>query len=69
MLIISPIPAEFRKFQEAARVAHVPVRIAKTLIAAGTVPVAMDRCGYIWTSPDSLRNGATRDGRVQDFRA
>jgi len=61
MYIIRYVPRGWMKVSKAAKAARVTLAMAKTLIVAGTVPVAIDPAGYMWVEPGCLRNGQIRE--------
>jgi hypothetical protein len=58
MQIIPIVPRGWMKVPSAAKLASTSMPRAEALIVAGVVPVAIDSAGYMWVSPESLRNGS-----------
>jgi len=54
MKIIDTIPQGWRKVCAFARASQSHLNAQ---ICAGEIPVAIDDLGYMWASPDALRNG------------
>jgi hypothetical protein len=53
----STIPGGWARVSEAAFSQQVKPAWANLLIAAGRVPATLDRLGYIWVNPQSLKKG------------